>query len=97
MIALDKLVPDEEEAAMVRKQLSNYTLNTGPFGSMHAIRDRDTFSSLEWWNLHGGPTPLLQTLALWVLSQVVNTSFVERCWSSYSFIHIVKRNRVSLD
>ena len=47
MIALSKLVPDEEEDAMVRRQLSNYTLSTGPFGSMHAIKDRETFSSLE--------------------------------------------------
>lgn len=64
MIALSKLVPEEEEVAMVRRQLSNYTLNTGPFRSMHAIRDRETFSSLEWWNMHGGATPLLQTFAL---------------------------------
>jgi hypothetical protein len=81
MKALDKLVPDEEESAMLQKHLSNYTLSTGPFGSMHAIRDRENLSSLEWWNMHGGATPLLQTLALRVLSQVVNTSSAERCWS----------------
>ena len=28
---------------------------------------------------------------------MVNTSFAERCWSSYSFIHSVKRNSLSLD
>eukprot|EP00253_Pinus_taeda_P006894 PITA_06894 len=64
---------------------------------MHAIKDRETFSSFEWWNMHGGATPLLQALALQVLSQVVNTSSAKRCWSSYSFIHSVKRNRLSLD
>ena len=47
--------------------------------------------------MHGGATPILQTLALWVLSQVLNTSSAERCWSSYSFIHSVKRDRLSLD
>lgn len=31
------------------------------------------------------------------LSQVVNTSSAERCLSSYSFVHSVKRNRLSLD
>ena len=97
MAALSKLIPDEEEAALVRRQVSNYTLNTGPFGSMHAIQDRENFSALEWWNMHGGATPLLQSLALRVLSQVVNTSSAERCWSSYSFIHSVKRNRLNLD
>ena len=97
MAALSRLIPDDEEAALVRRQLSNYTLNTGPFGTMHAIQDREHFSALEWWNMHGGGTPLLQSLALRVLSQVVNTSSAERCWSSYSFIHSVKRNRLSLD
>ena len=47
--------------------------------------------------MHGGATPLLQTLELRMLSQVVNTSSTERCWRSYSFIHSVKRNRLSLD
>jgi len=37
MAALSKLIPDEEEAALVQRQLRNYTLNTGPFRSMHAI------------------------------------------------------------
>ena len=32
-----------------------------------------------------------------MLSHVVNTSSAKRCWSSYSFIHSVKRNRFSLD
>jgi hypothetical protein len=30
-----------------------------------------------------------------VLSQVVNTSSTERCWSTYSFIHSVKRNNLN--
>jgi len=64
MKGLDKLVPDEEESSMLQKCLSNYTLNMGPFGSMHAIRDCEIFSSLEWWHMHRGATPVLQTLAL---------------------------------
>ena len=97
MKALDKLVLDEEEPAMLWKHLSNYTLSTGPFGSMHAIRDRENLSSLEWWNMDGGATPLLQIFVLRVLSQMVSTSCVERCWSSYFFTHNVKRNKLSLD
>jgi hypothetical protein len=46
--------------------------------------------------MHGGATPQLQRLAAWVLSQVVNTSSVERCWSTYSFIHSIKRNRLNV-
>ena len=34
-------------------------------------------------------------LAKKVLSQVVNSSSAERCWSTYSYIHNVKRNRLN--
>lgn len=47
--------------------------------------------------MHGGATSLLQTLALRVLSQVVNTPSAKRCWCLYSFIHSVIRNRLNLD
>jgi hypothetical protein len=36
-------------------------------------------------------------LAVRVFSQVVNTSSKERCWSTYSFIHRVKRNNMNVD
>lgn len=96
MKAWDKLVLDEEETAMVQKHLSNYMLSIGPFGSMPQLEIERIFL-LEWWNMYGGATPLLQTLALRVLSQVVNTSSAERCWISYSFIHNTKRNMLNLD
>jgi hypothetical protein len=97
MKALEKLVPDEEECDNIRRQLSHYILSNGAFGTNHAIRDRGNLSSLEWWNMHGGATPQLQRLATRVLSQVVNTSSTERCWSTYSFIHSVKRNRLNVN
>jgi hypothetical protein len=94
MKALDKLIPDKEECDNIRRQLSHYILSNGAFGTNHAIRDQGNLSSLEWWNMHGGTAPQLQRLATRVLSQVMNTSSTERCWSTYSFIHSVKRNRL---
>jgi hypothetical protein len=70
-------------------------LGQGAFGTNHALRDRGNLSSLAWWNVYGGGTPQLQRLATRVLSPVVNTSSAERCWSTYSFIHNVKRNRLN--
>jgi hypothetical protein len=96
MKALDKLISDEEECDNIRRQLSHYILSNGAFGINHAIRDRENLSSLEWWNMHGSTTPQLQRLATRVLSQVVNTSFAERCWSTYSFIHSIKRNKLNV-
>ncbi|KAK3000364.1 hypothetical protein RJ639_020517 [Escallonia herrerae] len=46
-----------------------------------------------WRDMYGGGAPELHCLALKVLSQSVNSSSAERCWSTYSYIHNVKRNR----
>ncbi|KAG5542096.1 hypothetical protein RHGRI_021825 [Rhododendron griersonianum] len=54
-------------------------------------------TALSWWNLYGGVAPELFSLALKVLSQSVNTSCAERCWSTYSYIHTVKRNKLNVD
>ncbi|KAL7184658.1 hypothetical protein ACSBR2_026745 [Camellia fascicularis] len=53
--------------------------------------------ALSWWHLYNGASPELYSLALKVLSQNVNTSFVEWRWSTYSYIHNVKRNRLNVD
>jgi hypothetical protein len=90
MQALDKLYLDEEECDIIRRQLSRYISGNGAFGTNHANRDRGNLSSLECWNMHGSAAPQLQRLETRVLSQMVSTSFAERCWRTYSFIHSVK-------
>ena len=92
MTALAKLVPDEEDNAILRSELSKYISQQGPFGGLYAIKDRDRSTPIEWWNMYGSGFSHLHRLAIKVLSQVVNTSSAERCWSTYSFIHNVKRN-----
>jgi hypothetical protein len=97
MLALDKLVPDEEECAQVRSELSKYISQHGVFGNLHATKDRDRLGIIEWWNMYGSSAKTLHKLAVKVLSHVVNTSSAERCWSTYSFIHSVKRNSLNAD
>ena len=97
MLALDKLVLDEEECAQVRSELSKYISEHGVFGNLHATKDQDRLGAIEWWNMYGSPAKTLHKLAMKVLSQVINTSFAESCWSTYSFIHSVKRNNLNAD
>jgi hypothetical protein len=92
--ALEKLVPDREECAAVRLEIGRYFSGTGLYGNFHAMDDKDKFDSLTWWETYGGHG-LLPKLAKKVLSQVVNSSSAERCWSTYSYIHNVKRNRLN--
>lgn len=95
--ALEKLVPDEEESALVCGELSKYLSQHGGFANFHATKDRDSLNLIKWWNMYGSLTTHLHKLAVRVLSQVINTSFAKRCWSTYSFIHSMNRNNLNVD
>jgi len=95
MQALDKLVPEKEECANLCLELGRYFSGTGLFGSLHVMEDRDRFDPLTWWEAYGGMGLLPKLEKKKVLSQVVNTSSTKRCWSTYNFIHNVRRNRLN--
>ena len=80
-----------------QQQLSHYISSNDNFGTNNEIRDKGNLTSLMWWNMYRDSIPHLQHLATQVLSQVVNTSSIERCWSTYSFIHNMKRNNLNVD
>ena len=97
MLALDKLVPDKEEYAQVRSELSKYISEHGIFGNLQATKDRVRLSPIKWWKMYGSSTTYLHNSVMYLLSQVVNTSSAERCWSTYSFIHNMKRNNLNVE
>jgi len=43
----------------------------------------------------GSHTPILQNIALKLLGQACPSSCCERNWSPYSFIHYLKRNKMT--
>ena len=51
-------------------------------------------SPYAWWDFEGACGKLLAPIAKRVLAQTVSTSSCERNWSSYSFVHDRKRNRL---
>ncbi|XP_075638455.1 uncharacterized protein LOC142610526 [Castanea sativa] len=57
--------------------------------------DRWTFDPMIWWSNYGSKLPMLQTLALKVLGQPCSSSCAERNWSTYGFIHCMRRNRIT--
>ncbi|XP_058189011.1 uncharacterized protein LOC131306645 [Rhododendron vialii] len=95
--AIEKMIIDLSEATKIRHQMSDFVSDKGVFAQPQAIKDRATMQTLSWWHMYGGPAPELYSLALRVLSQGVNTFCAERCWSTYSYIHSVKRNRLICD
>ena len=45
--------------------------------------------------MHGDDAPEIKHLATRLLSQIASSSAAERNWSTYSFIHSIKRNRLT--
>ncbi|KAL4383909.1 hypothetical protein GQ457_15G017470 [Hibiscus cannabinus] len=57
--------------------------------------DATTMSPISWWSTYASETPELAEIAIRVLSQPISSSSAERVWSTYSYIHNIKRNRLN--
>ena len=65
------------------------------FSSSDSINDRWYMSPIKWWIVHGTSAPMLQSIALKLLGQPCSSSCCERNWSTYNFIHSMKRNKLT--
>ncbi|XP_052619769.1 uncharacterized protein LOC111887978 [Lactuca sativa] len=63
-VAIDRLVPDEDENDLLRQQLNIYIDSEGQFGSVAAKRSRMKVAPYIWWRSYGIDTPLLQNFAI---------------------------------
>ena len=87
-----------DEASVIREQFIDFGTLSPPTFTQHAKRDINPYAQknpLGWWRMYGGQVPELRKLASRLLSQVASSSAAERNWSTYSFIHSVKRNRLT--
>lgn len=91
-VAIDRLVPDEDENDTLRQQLNLYIDSEGQFGSAAAKRSITKLAPYIWWRSYGIDTPLLQKFAITVLSQTCSASPCERNWSAFDNLHSKKRN-----
>eukprot|EP00253_Pinus_taeda_P026903 PITA_26903 len=92
--ALRKIYREVGIAKDVRDEFGAFVQSTGIFSDPIAMDDRGHMDPITWWGFHGGDSTYLSTLATRLLSQVASSSSAERNWSTYGFIHSVKRNRL---
>ena len=88
----------EEEGAKLRRQFVQFASLSGPFNKRGARVDRIDLGQddpIGWWRIYGDGAPELKHLAIRLLSQIASSSAAERNWSTYSFIHSIKRNRLT--
>ncbi|GJN06963.1 hypothetical protein PR202_ga24747 [Eleusine coracana subsp. coracana] len=84
------LIP--QEFAEVKEEYAKFSSCTQEFNNHDSIDDRWTSSPHTWWTNYGQDAPLLMNLAMKLLTQPTSSSCCERNWSTYNFIHSVKRN-----
>ncbi|KAL1326255.1 hypothetical protein AAHE18_13G215200 [Arachis hypogaea] len=92
---LRRYFPDIEDRKKVALEFSKFSTFGGVFSSFDSIADRWELDPQSWWSNYGSSAPLLQMIALKLLVQPSSSSCSERNWSTYSFIHSKRRNKLN--
>ncbi|XP_030959206.1 uncharacterized protein LOC115981177 [Quercus lobata] len=90
---LERYFEDENEIRVMKVEFAAFS--GGRFPSPDALTDKWALQPLVWWQYHGSSLPTLLTLALKLLGQPCSSSYTERNWSTYKFIHSLKRNKMT--
>ncbi|CAF1832434.1 unnamed protein product [Brassica oleracea var. botrytis] len=90
-----RLFPSNEDHMKVMQEYALFSMKSGPFEDLTSISMMTTMDPKSWWTNFGAQTPLIQTLAFKLLGQPSSSSCAERNWSTYSFIHSLRWNRLN--
>ncbi|XP_042401119.1 uncharacterized protein LOC121991167 [Zingiber officinale] len=92
---IERYNSNSSERRSVNEEFDSFSATIDDFSNNDAMRDRGLMSPTKWWVIHGASAPTLQSLALKLLGQPSSSSCYERNWSTYSFIHSLKRNKIT--
>ncbi|XP_057467262.1 uncharacterized protein LOC130796494 [Actinidia eriantha] len=92
---LKRYLIDPMERTKANVEYAKFSTKEGPFSDVDSIEDRWNMDPHSWWVIHGASASTLQTIALKILTQPSSSSCCERNWSTYSFIHSLKRNKMT--
>jgi hypothetical protein len=92
--AFRRIYQDRASLDEVEEGFIEFSTSTGRFGGYDVLRDRGAKKPYAWWATHGATCPLLQQLAMRLLSQVTSSSCCERNWSTYGNLYSLKKSRL---
>lgn len=95
MTCFKKLFGNPQELVAVKEEYSKFSSCLEEFNDPDSIYDRWVVSPESWWTSHGQSVPLLMNLAMKLLSHPTSSSCYEKNWSTYSFVHSVKRKALT--
>jgi len=76
-------------------EFTNFSNEGEEFHYVDYLRERCKMDAKTWWTVHGARAPILQKITLKLLGQLCSSSCCERNCSTYSFIHSLKRNKMT--
>ncbi|XP_020265834.1 uncharacterized protein LOC109841315 [Asparagus officinalis] len=92
---LRRYYPNADERRTVNLEFARFSAALDTFRDPDSLTDRGLMDPKSWWALYGSSTPNIQALAFKLLGQPCSSSCCERNWSTYSFIHSLKRNKMT--
>ncbi|XP_077251746.1 uncharacterized protein LOC143890963 [Tasmannia lanceolata] len=84
-----------EDRTRANVEFAKFSMKSGLFNDVDSINQRFTIKPHEWWAIYATCAPMLQSIALKILMQPSSSSCAERNWSTYSFVHSLKRNKIT--
>nr|GFA81777.1 hAT dimerization domain, ribonuclease H-like domain protein [Tanacetum cinerariifolium] len=90
-----RLFPNNDEHSIVLDEYAMFSMKSGFFSDLTSISMMGTMEPKSWWVNFGAQTPFLQTLAFRLLGQPSSSFCAERNWSAYTFIHSLRRNKLT--
>ena len=93
--SFERYFSNEVERRRANEEYATFSACLEDFSSSDSINDRWYMSPIKWWVVHGTSALMLQSIALKLLGQLCSSSCCERNWSTYSFIHKMKRNKLT--
>ncbi|TXG61423.1 hypothetical protein EZV62_012786 [Acer yangbiense] len=92
---IERYFPNVTERRKVNEEFANFSMFLEDFVGSDSMDDRSFMSPEKWWAIHGNSIKTLQGIAFKLLGQPCSSSCCERNWSTYNFIHSMRRNKIT--
>ncbi|KAK3184882.1 hypothetical protein Dsin_032168 [Dipteronia sinensis] len=92
---IERYFPNDTERRKVNEEFAMFSMFLKDFAGSDSMHDRSFLSPDMWWGIHGSSTKTLQGIAFKLLGQPCSSSCCERNWSTYNFIHSMRRNKIT--
>uniref|UniRef100_A0A803L3Q9 DUF659 domain-containing protein n=1 Tax=Chenopodium quinoa TaxID=63459 RepID=A0A803L3Q9_CHEQI len=86
---------DPQDFKQAMEEFGMFSFKSGPYMGGENLYCRSTMDPILRWESFGSSTPIIHALALRVLGQPTSSSCCERNWSTYNFIHSLRRNNLT--